>query len=173
LLARFSALTFNAHLIHLDREFARNVEGHRSLLVHGPLTQTLMLKFIGTHLESIPEGPHIVEAIEYRNLAPLYCDDELRLCAREKVGARMDDARIYDIWIEGPTGGMAVKGLVRTARTPNGKTSLPRVSDAPSGKTATKKRSQRSRSEQSNGTAINLGRTSRKLDLRFDSDSKS
>ncbi|KAJ4353994.1 uncharacterized protein N0V89_005726 [Didymosphaeria variabile] len=114
LLARFSALTFNAHLIHLDREYARNVEGHRNVLVHGPLTQTLMLKFIGTHLQSISEGAHIVEAIEYRNLAPLYCGEELRLCAREKVGARTDDARIYDIWIEGPTGGMAVKGLVRT-----------------------------------------------------------
>ncbi|KAF2446253.1 hypothetical protein P171DRAFT_255815 [Karstenula rhodostoma CBS 690.94] len=150
LLARFSALTFNAHLIHLDREFARNVEGHRNLLVHGPLTQTLMLKFIGTHLQSIPEGPHIVEAIEYRNLAPLYCGEELRLCAREKVGARMDDARIYDIWIEGPTGGMAVKGLVRTVRRPNGGTSLPRVSYTPPGKAAAKEKPRLSKSEKSN-----------------------
>jgi hypothetical protein len=85
----------------------------------------------------------------------------------------MNDARIYDVWIEGPTGGMAVKGLVRTARTPNGKTSLPRVPDAPPGKAAVKERPQRSRSERSNGTALNSGRAFRKVDVTIVSDSKS
>ncbi|KAL5382094.1 hypothetical protein DPSP01_006772 [Paraphaeosphaeria sporulosa] len=155
LLARFSSLTFNAHLIHLDREFARNVEGHRNLLVHGPLTQTLLLKFIGTHLKLIPEGPHIVEAIEYKNLAPLYCGEKLRLCAKEKIAARMDDARIYDVWIEGPTGGMAVKGLVRTVRRPthirsNRSTSSTRIRNVPSDQAAAMDKPRLSKSEKSN-----------------------
>ncbi|KAF1967044.1 hypothetical protein BU23DRAFT_516994 [Bimuria novae-zelandiae CBS 107.79] len=133
LLSRFSALTLNAHRIHLDREYARNVEGHRNLLIHGPLTLTLMLKFIGTYLQAIPEGVHMVEAIEYRNLAPLYCGEQLRLCAKEKEDMRMDDARIYDVWIEGPTGGMAVKGLVRTCLRPNRKQAAPpRATSKPS-----------------------------------------
>lgn len=33
----FSALTYNAHRIHYDHRYAAEVEGHRDLLVHGPL----------------------------------------------------------------------------------------------------------------------------------------
>jgi hydroxyacyl-ACP dehydratase HTD2-like protein with hotdog domain len=115
LLFRFSALTFNAHAIHLDRNFCRNVEGHRNLLVHGPLTLMLMLKLVSGHLVQQTGAPHTVQSIEYRNLAPLYCDEAMRICAREKTSLRTDDGGIYDVWIEGPTGGMAVKGTVRTA----------------------------------------------------------
>ena len=41
LLFRFSALTYNAHRIHYDRDFAVS-EGHPDLLVHGPLQALLM-----------------------------------------------------------------------------------------------------------------------------------
>lgn len=37
LLFRFSALTFNAHRIHYDAPYARDVEGYPALVVHGPL----------------------------------------------------------------------------------------------------------------------------------------
>jgi 3-methylfumaryl-CoA hydratase len=43
LLFRFSALTFNAHRIHYDRDYARDVEGYAGLVVHGPLLATLLL----------------------------------------------------------------------------------------------------------------------------------
>lgn len=42
-LFRFSALTFNTHLIHYDRAWAREVEGLPDLLVHGPLTRILLM----------------------------------------------------------------------------------------------------------------------------------
>ena len=38
LLFRFSAITFNAHRIHYDLPYARDVEGYPGLVVHGPLT---------------------------------------------------------------------------------------------------------------------------------------
>lgn len=45
LLFRYSALTFNCHRIHYDRNYAVNVEGHPGLVVHGPLlAQLLMLR---------------------------------------------------------------------------------------------------------------------------------
>lgn len=44
LLFRFSSLTRNAHRIHYDREYATGVEGHRGLVVHGPLLGLLMLE---------------------------------------------------------------------------------------------------------------------------------
>ena len=45
LLFRFSALTFNSHRIHYDRPWAMEVEGYPGLVVHGPLTTTLLVDF--------------------------------------------------------------------------------------------------------------------------------
>lgn len=49
LLFRFSALTFNSHKIHYDRRWATEVEGYPALVVHGPLTQTLLIDFARDH----------------------------------------------------------------------------------------------------------------------------
>ncbi|MGH6914122.1 MAG: FAS1-like dehydratase domain-containing protein, partial [Geminicoccales bacterium] len=43
LLFRYSALTFNGHRIHYDREYAIDVEGYSGLVVHGPLLATLLV----------------------------------------------------------------------------------------------------------------------------------
>ncbi|MFF5010930.1 MaoC family dehydratase N-terminal domain-containing protein [Streptomyces phaeochromogenes] len=44
LLFRYSALTANAHRIHYDEPYARDVEGYPGLVVHGPLLVMLMLE---------------------------------------------------------------------------------------------------------------------------------
>lgn len=41
-LFRYSALTFNGHRIHYDRDYATREEGYPGLVVHGPLTATLL-----------------------------------------------------------------------------------------------------------------------------------
>ncbi|HEX8419533.1 MAG TPA: MaoC family dehydratase N-terminal domain-containing protein [Sphingomonas sp.] len=43
MLFRFSALTFNAHRIHYDRDYARGVELYPDLVVHGPLQAMLLV----------------------------------------------------------------------------------------------------------------------------------
>ncbi|KAG7102348.1 Sphingolipid C9-methyltransferase 2 like protein [Verticillium longisporum] len=111
LLANFSALTYNAHSIHLDAALTL-AEGHRALLVHGPLT--LALAFAALRGAAPREG---VRRLEYRNVRPLYCGDRLRVCVREKeAGSRTGaaDERRWDVWVEGPAGGMAVKGTAVT-----------------------------------------------------------
>lgn len=45
-LFRYSAVTFNTHSIHYCDESAKK-DGHRGVLVHGPLTATLMLDLLG------------------------------------------------------------------------------------------------------------------------------
>ncbi|KAG6118468.1 hypothetical protein E4U13_000182 [Claviceps humidiphila] len=90
------ALTFNAHSIHIDPLYTRSVERHRGLLVHGPLTLALMLRELrGT-----------AARITYRNFAPLYVGEPLRVCVREAE----EEGRPWDVWVEGPDRGMAVKG---------------------------------------------------------------
>lgn len=50
LLFRFSALTFNTHRIHYDLPYATGVEHYPGLVVHGPLTATLLAHLAGTAL---------------------------------------------------------------------------------------------------------------------------
>lgn len=102
LLFRFSALTFNAHSIHLDPRYCREVEGYRNLLVHGPLTLVLMLSVLRSQLKAGEK----VKTFDYKNLVPLYANESLKVCVR-KDGTREDK---YEVWIEGREGGYAVKG---------------------------------------------------------------
>lgn len=50
LLYRYSALTFNGHRIHYDRDYAVNEELYPALVVHGPLLVTLLLELQRSHL---------------------------------------------------------------------------------------------------------------------------
>ena len=123
LLFRFSALTFNAHAIHLDKQFCREVEGHRNLLVQGPLTVLLMIEVLRTHLQTLAHRgtsmyertPEVITHVEYRNLAPLYAEEEMKVCVKRKETENDQGSTfIWDVWIEGRDGGYAVKGTVNT-----------------------------------------------------------
>ena len=46
LLFRYSALTFNGHRIHYDRQYVTQVEGYPGLIVHGPLIATLLVDLL-------------------------------------------------------------------------------------------------------------------------------
>jgi 3-methylfumaryl-CoA hydratase len=68
LLFHFSALGFNAHKIHLDRTYAREVEGFPDLVVNGGLIALLVTEFARTDL-----GLKLATLdIQYR--APLFAD---------------------------------------------------------------------------------------------------
>lgn len=75
-----------------------------------------MLQILHKHLRSasseIVSQYEQVDSIEYRNLAPLYCDEEMRVCVKNKK--KKESGNLWDVWIEGPTGGMAVRAVVRT-----------------------------------------------------------
>jgi 3-methylfumaryl-CoA hydratase len=64
LLFRFSALTYNGHRIHYDRDYARDAEGYPGLLVHGPLQALAMAEAARSG------GNH--RFFEYRLVAPLF-----------------------------------------------------------------------------------------------------
>jgi hydroxyacyl-ACP dehydratase HTD2-like protein with hotdog domain len=110
LLFQFSALSFNAHAIHIDPRYAQEVEGYKDLLVHGPLSLALMLMAVRTQAEVLNakagKGLRVsLMEFHYRNLAPLYVGEEMKVCVR--VPEAGGD---WDVWIEGPDGGFAVKG---------------------------------------------------------------
>lgn len=90
LLFQYSALGFNSHKIHLDRDHARRVEGLPDLVVNGGLSTLLATEFLRTERGVAPR------ALRARHMAPLYCDRPLTLRAEpEATGWRvriLDDA---------------------------------------------------------------------------------
>ncbi|CAG9974048.1 unnamed protein product [Clonostachys byssicola] len=132
-LFQFSALTNNAHFIHLDREKG---------IVHGPLTLALMLRTLNHAVRGPRRTVTDVLKISYRNLSPLFVGQEATICLRqrpkelgrspeeiekslEEVEKTLDwidkwlwgvrknpppeSISVWDVWIQGPGGGMAVK----------------------------------------------------------------
>jgi 3-methylfumaryl-CoA hydratase len=71
LLFQYSALGFNSHKIHLDRDYARNIEGLPDLVVNGGLATLLLTEFMRTDL-----GIDLKE-IKVKHIAPLYCNRPL------------------------------------------------------------------------------------------------
>ncbi|HZP88548.1 MAG TPA: MaoC family dehydratase N-terminal domain-containing protein [Burkholderiales bacterium] len=77
LLFRYSAVTFNAHRIHVDRAYATREEGYPGLVVHAPLVATLLLEL----LREQRSGARIDE-VQVRARAPLVDQEPITLCGR-------------------------------------------------------------------------------------------
>ncbi len=77
LLFRYSALTFNSHRIHYDLPYATAEEGYRGLVVHGPLTATLLLDLAQRQF-----GDNQLKRFDFRGTSPAICGEALHLTLR-------------------------------------------------------------------------------------------
>jgi 3-methylfumaryl-CoA hydratase len=84
-LFRYSALTFNTHRIHFDRDYCRHEEHYDGLVFHGPLTATLM-----ANLAQSIEG-RALKSFDYRALGPLL-DTEIFDIEADSAGSIMSIA---------------------------------------------------------------------------------
>lgn len=100
-LFRYSALMFNAHRIHFDYPFTTDVEGYRGLLVHGPLTATLLLEAAKRNVQ------RELATFRYRGLAPLFNDELITL-----AGSNAEQKNETELWAAGPSGVVAMQGAV-------------------------------------------------------------
>jgi 3-methylfumaryl-CoA hydratase len=102
-LFRFSALTFNAHRIHYDRDYARDVEGYPGLVVHGPLVATLLMDHFLRQT-----GGRAVRAFSFRAERPVFDTAPFDLClASSGAGA--------DLWVIDVNGAAAFTAAVETS----------------------------------------------------------
>tara|TARA_R110002111_G_scaffold262444_2_gene338532 strand:+ start:4063 stop:4953 length:891 start_codon:yes stop_codon:yes gene_type:complete len=67
LLFRYSALTFNGHRIHYDRNWSIEAEGYPGLVVHGPLIATLLLDLMYQNLGAVE-----IVHFQFRGVQPLF-----------------------------------------------------------------------------------------------------
>ena len=99
LLFRYSALTSNGHRIHYDQAYAREEEGYPDLVVHGPLTATLLQNFA---VEIRPQSR--LTRFEFRGLQPIFVGGPFALEAT--IGAT---PTTLAMWASGPRGEMAMR----------------------------------------------------------------
>ena len=96
LLFRYSALTFNGHRVHYDREYCREAEGYPGLVVHAPLTATLLMDvFLRNNPAARPAR------LVYRARRPLFDT------APFTVNGSGDDARA-SLWAANEAGDVAM-----------------------------------------------------------------
>jgi len=93
LLFRYSALTFNTHRIHYDADYAREVEGYRGLVVHGPLIASLLLQLAAREV-----GGNALAGFAFRAASPAVPGEELALALKAtgsaiELGAFAADGR--------------------------------------------------------------------------------
>jgi 3-methylfumaryl-CoA hydratase len=67
-LFQFSAVGWHAHRVHFDQAYARDVEGHADLLVHGPLQAVHMVQW----LRRVLGDETVVRSVSYRHLGVLH-----------------------------------------------------------------------------------------------------
>lgn len=101
LLFRYSALTSNGHRIHYDQPYARNEEGYRDLVVHGPLIATLL-----QGLADRSRPGKALARFEFRAMAPLFVDRSFHIEAAESPEG-------LSLWARGPEGELAMRAEAR------------------------------------------------------------
>jgi 3-methylfumaryl-CoA hydratase len=90
LLFRYSALTFNGHRIHYDRQYVTEVEGYPGLVVHGPLIATLLMDLLRR------EWPQAdVASFRFRAVRPTFDLHPFHVC-----GAPSADGRSVALWAQ-------------------------------------------------------------------------
>lgn len=89
-LFRYSALTFNGHRIHYDRDYAINVEGYDGLIVHGPLLAQMTINLAQSILGDVRQ-------FAFRATSPLFDFEEATACAKPTEDG-------LSLWVRGPDG---------------------------------------------------------------------
>jgi 3-methylfumaryl-CoA hydratase len=102
MLFRYSAVTFNSHRIHYDLPYATTVEGYPGLIVHGPLSATLLIE---NFRKNTPGA--ILTSYHYRAVSPLICGEPVTF-----AGAASSDATSADVWAKNASGNLAMQGKV-------------------------------------------------------------
>ncbi|KAJ7285786.1 hypothetical protein C8J57DRAFT_1168486 [Mycena rebaudengoi] len=102
-LFRFSALMFNAHKIHLDKDWALH-RGYSERLVHGPLTALMLLETTIFHNPTAK-----IAHFEYRARNPILVNEPLTF-----NGVWKDDHTIM-VWCANDAGVVGMTGTVQLA----------------------------------------------------------
>ena len=98
LLFRYSALTFNGHRIHYDRNYVTEVEGYPGLIVHGPLLASLLVELLHDY-----QPDSRLKEFEFKAIRPVFDLNKFSVC-----GHASSDGE-FDLWVEDHDGFLCMK----------------------------------------------------------------
>jgi 3-methylfumaryl-CoA hydratase len=76
MLMRYSALTFNSHLIHFDQLYTQREEGYPERVVHGPLVAVILARLLAlNHVAGL-------DRFEFRARSPLYVNQPIQFVGK-------------------------------------------------------------------------------------------
>ena len=101
LLFRYSAVTFNSHRIHYDHPYVTKVEGYPGLVVHGPLTATLLIDLLRRNAPEVE-----VKTFDFRALRPLYDTASFFTC-----GLPQEQNRKARLWTRDAEGAVSMEAI--------------------------------------------------------------
>jgi 3-methylfumaryl-CoA hydratase len=101
LLFRYSALTFNGHRIHYDRDYVTKVEGYPGLIFHGPMQAALLIE-----LAARLRGGTAPKKFSYRGVQPLFDGGEFSVNANETAAG-------MELWTANAAGQPTMKGTAK------------------------------------------------------------
>jgi len=104
MLMRFSALTFNSHLIHFDQLYTQREEGYQERVVHGPLVAIVLAQLLSAN----KVGP--IARLEFRARSPLYVNQPVQF-----IGKTEHDR--VELRAIGPSGMLAMHATAWFAQT--------------------------------------------------------
>lgn len=104
LMFRHSAVTFNSHRIHYDRDYVRE-KGYPGLLVQGTLIARLMLEMVGAERPEFAVG-----AFSFRSGRPVYDDGAFTLGAVPAA-----DGKQIDLWAVDHAGNVGMTAQAHSA----------------------------------------------------------
>jgi 3-methylfumaryl-CoA hydratase len=105
LLFRYSALTFNGHRIHYDRQYVTEVEGYPGLIVHGPLIATLLVDLLRRHA---PDA--VIRGFNFKAVRPTFDLHPFRL-----KGQPSADGKSVRLWAEDHEGWLTMQATAELA----------------------------------------------------------
>ena len=105
LLFRYSALTFNGHRIHYDRQYVTQVEGYPGLIVHGPLIATLLVDLVRRQAPGA-----FIKGFSFKAVRPTFDLHPFRL-----NGQLSADGRSMRVWAQDHEGFLTMQGEVQLA----------------------------------------------------------
>lgn len=98
LLFRYSALTFNGHRIHYDRDFATTVEGYPGLVVHGPLIATYLVDALRRERPAAS-----LKRFAFTALRPVFDGQSFHICGRDSGSS------VWQLWARDDNGSVLMR----------------------------------------------------------------
>ncbi|MCW5648629.1 MAG: MaoC family dehydratase N-terminal domain-containing protein [Ramlibacter sp.] len=105
LLFRYSALTFNGHRIHYDRQYVTKEEGYPGLIVHGPLIATLLVDLVRRQR---PDA--VLRTFDFKAVRPTFDPHPFRVCGKPSA-----DGQAVDLWAQDHAGWLTMQASATLA----------------------------------------------------------